>query len=120
MSIATRFFSGVPSGTELINIIGGIQNAHTGYVDQIVITQVSGTATTMQIQVRYDSGIQDRQNLVYLYDAAPSANFVDSNINAPFDLTNPESSPDLVFLILTDSPGVFNVRIDLNILPRQS
>lgn len=118
MAKITRFFPAIevtPAGLEITNIINSQTYLHTGTIEQIVIKEIAGDATSMDVQIRYEQGVDDRDKLAYLFVNATLPLFVDSNVPAPFSLVNPRTEGDLHLYIETDSNCVLDIRIDMDI-----
>jgi hypothetical protein len=129
MAKITRFYDEVfvPStGREFKNIINsyGIsaniinQNRwiYNGTIDQIIISMSSGGATVMDIQIRYQTAVGDRHKLIYLFVDAPLPLHVDSNMDAPFDLTSYRNKEgDIHLYIEPDVDCTLNIRLDIDI-----
>jgi hypothetical protein len=120
MAKMVRFFEEVEvtsAGIEFTNIIGGIKFLHTGDVQQITIRKISGSDTTMDIQIRYISGNGDLDKLVYLYDDAiiNSDGFIDSNFNAPFSCATRGTDGDMHLFLQSAADCVVSIRIDFDI-----
>ena len=120
MAKITRFFDDVnvtSSGLEIQNIIGSIKNLHSGTIDQIIITQKSGTATQVDVSIRYQSGYGGREKLIYLYTEGALPLFVDSHINAQFSLYKAKNDidGDIHLYLEPDSSCVLNIRIDIDV-----
>jgi hypothetical protein len=118
MAKITRFFEDVvvtTSGLEITNVINGIKNIHTGTIDQIVIEATSGSPTSAEIQLRYEEGVGDRTKLAYLFLGGALPLFVDSHIDGPFALKDPDLHGDLHFYMIPDADCVVDIRIDMNI-----
>lgn len=120
--IIKRLITGVSitsAGAEIANIIGPTAFPMNGFVQQIIFQQVSGTATTLPlIQIRYESGNNHSTHLVYsaVSSSLSSSVFSDSEINAPFDLGAPDPYSDLILYAQSDATGVFDIRIDIEVL----
>ena len=104
MAKITRFFENVQlttGGLELPYVINRRQsgvdntNIHTGTIDQIVISQITGIATEINVELRYILGNGDRTKLAYLFSDGALPLFVDSHIDGPFSLVNPGVDGDL-------------------------
>jgi len=118
MAIATRFFSvtATSAGLEIPDIIEGIPDLSSGYVDQIIIRASSGGGSSIDVEIRYTPGDSSRENLVYLYESGTLPSFIDSSIKAPFDLKNKTDTPeDLTLYIEPESSGDFEIRIDFDL-----
>jgi hypothetical protein len=118
MAVITRFFSDVTapaSGLEIPDILGGVPNVDSGYVQQIIISATSGGGSTIRVEVRYEKGDSSRENLIYLYEDGPMPEFVDSCINGPFSLNSPNPVEDLSLYIEPEVSGTFEIRIDIDL-----
>lgn len=118
MAKIARFFNNVSvttSGYEITNILGAIKNIDSGTIDQIVISEIAGSATELEIQIRYESGYSGREKLVYLYTDAALPLFVDSHIDGQFSLYNVNLEGDIHLYLVPDSNCVLNIRIDIDI-----
>lgn len=124
-SVISKFFTidATASGYEQTNILGGPAKRPSGYLRQVVIRQSSGAATTIDVEIRYESGDGNTENLVYKNTAA-GLPLIDSEINAPFSLLTPGVSgginyatiDDLQLYLEPDNAGTFEVRLDFEIL----
>lgn len=122
MAKMVRFFDNISvtdTGIEINNIIGAIKFLHTGEVQQVTVRRVSGAATIMDIQVRYVSGNDNLDKLVYLYQSADisGGSFIDSQIEAPFSCSTKNVDGDL-HLFLKSGAGtscVVSLRVDFDI-----
>ena len=112
------------AGIEEANILGSGAKRLSGYLRQIVVRQSSGTATVVDLEIRYESGNSDLENLVYTQTAG-ALDFTDSGIDAPFSLLEPGISGGgnysstlldrLQLFIQPDAAGTFEVKIDFEI-----
>ncbi len=122
MAKMVRFFDNVyvdDGGIEINNIIGAIKYIHTGEIQQVTIEKKSGTATELVVQIRYLSGIDDLNKLVYLYEGAsidPSG-FIDSDIKAPFSCVTKNTEGDLSLFVQAGAGTdcYIDMRIDFDI-----
>lgn len=107
------------SGLEIGDILNASANVNTsGFVQQIVFEQTSGSATTLSsIQIRYETGSSAATNLVYSATSSALTDdvFSDSYIAAPFSLGNPEPADSIILFAQSDATGVFDIRVDLEI-----
>lgn len=105
------------SGVEIPRIIGGIRHLVGGEIQQIVVNQTAGSATTLNIQLRYISGDDSRDKLAYLYEAADisSGSFIDSDINGPFSLHSKKVDGDLYLYLESDANCTLSIRLDVDI-----
>ena len=124
MAKITRFYENVQlttSGLEIPNVINKRQsgvdntNIHMGTIDQIIVSMDSGSATAVDIELRYIQGNSSRTKLAYLYSEGALPLFVDSSIDGPFSLVNPDVDGDLHLYLEPDADCIVDVRIDLNI-----
>ena len=119
-----RFFRGVTitsAGLEISGIVDtdASPSNTSGFVQQIVFEKISGsTATLSSIQIRYGTGNSNATNLVYeaTSSSLTSNVFTDSYIAAPFSLGAPEAYEDIILFAQGDATGVFDIRIDLEIV----
>jgi len=119
MAKITRFFKDVsltPAGLEIPNVINSIKNIHTGTIDQIVVLQTIGAATSVDVELRYEQGNSARDKVVYLFTAGALPTFVDSHINGPFSLVDRRLQGDLHLYLKPDAPCTVNIRIDMEII----
>lgn len=118
MAKIARFFDNVSLtalGLEIPNVINSVKNIHSGTIDQVVISSVSGTATTIDVELRYEPGNNSRSKLAYLYTAGALPNFADSKIDGPFSLFETNLQGDLHLYLKPDAICVVNIRIDFDI-----
>ena len=118
MSNITRFFNDISvttAGLEIQDIIKGSARIYNGSLEQIIIEMTSGSATTLEVQLRYEEGNDDRVKLIYLYEDGTLPTFVDSQIGAPFSFIRQSSGKDLYLYLLPDANCVVNIRIDLSL-----
>ena len=120
MAKIVRFFEDISvtsSGIEIPRILGGIRHLAGGEIQQIVVNQSAGSATSLDIQIRYKTGNDDRDKLAYLYEAADISTgiFVDSDINAPFSLQSKKVDGDLYLYLESDSNCTLSIRLDVDI-----
>ena len=113
------------SGYEKLKIFGPSPKKLCGYLKQIIIRQSSGTATTLDLEVRYEPGVSDAENLVYGAVAIDvTSSYIESGIDATFSLLQSgiSGSPaytytdDLQLYIEPDATGTFEIRVDFEIL----
>lgn len=118
-AIITRFFTveATPDGVEIPHILGrGEPRINTGYIEQIIARPVTGGGSTVDIEIRYQSGVDDEEMLVYqcLDDPYP---IIDSRIRAPFSLLNrQETGEDLILFVRPQASGIINIRVDIEML----
>ena len=118
MAVATRLFSNIaaaPAGVEITNILGGVRNISSGYIQQIIIRASSGGGSTVRVEVRYTKGDNSIENLIYLFIDGSLPSFIDSNIEAPFGLRAPNLAGDISIFIAPEFAGIFEIRIDMDI-----
>jgi hypothetical protein len=119
MAKISRFFEDInvtTSGIEILDVIGGNKFVHSGTIDQIVIESSSGSASIIEVQLRYIAGISSRHRLAYLFIDGGMPLFVDSNINGSFSLYDVVGiDGDLHLYLETDSDSIVNIRIDMDI-----
>jgi hypothetical protein len=115
----TRFFNDISittSGIEILDILSGIKNIHNGIIEQIIIQRKSGSATLMNVEIRYEAGYSGREKLIYLFEDAELPTFVDSDIHAPFSLSSrKENDGDIHLYILPDANCTVSIRLDINL-----
>lgn len=126
MAKITRFYDQVSvpaTGREFKNIInsyGGSQDQnrwiYSGTIEQIIISMTSGSATDMDIQIRYESQVSSRHKLIYLYLDALLPEHIDSDIKSPFELTSYRNKDgDIHLYIEPNAECVLDIRIDIDI-----
>lgn len=118
MAKITRFYDNLiltTAGLEVPNIIGAIKNIHTGIIDQIIISESSGSATEVEVQIRYEIGNDARERLAYLYEDGTLPLFVDSHIDGPFSLFNRDLQGDIHLFLRPNADCTVNLRIDIEI-----
>ena len=120
--LVKKFFNDtyvLSSGSEVGYILTRDYNKINGYIKQISFSMNSGVATQLSnIEIRYFSGDSNFTNLVYKYTngTISSSRFVDSNINAPFNLNSVDSEDGLILYVQSDANATFDIRVDLEIL----
>lgn len=102
------------AGNEIPDILGSNYRRISGFIEQIVIEQISGAATTVDVQIRYESGNSGLTDLVYQFTGG-TLDFIDSQIDAPFSLRPPDEADNLFLFIEPDSTATFDIRIDFRI-----
>lgn len=89
---------------------------HSGYLQQIIIRKVNGGASSVDIEIRYESGNSTRENLVYTAtnQSLPVAN---AALNLPFSLGGHGDtfSDDLILYLKPNADATFNIRVDLDL-----
>ncbi len=118
MAVTSRFFSEVvipPTGLEIPNLLGGVPDVDSGYLQQVIIRATSGGGATVKVELRYEQGDSSRENLVYLFEDGALPFFIDSCIMAPFDLKGPNTATDMHLYIEPEFAGTFEVRLDFDI-----
>ena len=111
--IYSRHFSiaATTSGTQTANIVGGQTR---GTLDTLVIRKTSGSATTINIQVRLKTGNANAEYLIY--DAEDMTLPVrETGIGALFDTLSSDSDDDLTLYLDPSHNGDFAVRLDFRI-----
>lgn len=115
--IYSRHFSitGVTtSGKETANLVGG---STRGVLDTMVIRKVSGSASTVDIQVRLKTGNSDSEYLIY-EATGETLPVRETAIGALFDTLSTDSDSDLYLYLDPDdsgTPNAFAVRLDFRI-----
>jgi hypothetical protein len=120
MAKIVRFFEDIAvtsSGIEIPRILGGIRHLVGGEIQQVVVNQTAGSATSLDIQIRYKTGNDDLDKLAYLYEAADisSGSFIDSGIDAPFSLQSKKVDGDLYLYLESDANCTLSIRLDVDI-----
>ena len=117
--IYSRHFSitGVTtSGKETANLVGG---STRGVLDTMVIRKVSGSASTVDIQVRLKTGNSNAEYLIYEATGESLSSPVrETAIGALFDTLSTDSDSDLYLYLDPDASGTpndFAVRLDFRI-----
>lgn len=116
MAIIKRTFTEVDIdnlGTEINHVVGNYSGV-SGTIEQVVIYKISGSATTINVQIRYESDDSTLTNLVYKYDDG-ELDFIDSSIDAPFSLRSPNRQTDLYLYLEPDADCQVNIRIDIRL-----
>jgi hypothetical protein len=115
MAVITRFFNDieVPSSGALITNI--IEQQHSGFIDQIIIRDSSGLASTINVEIRYSEDQSTRESLVYLYEAGTMPLFVDSDIHGPFSLRDPDLEGKLSLFLEPNVDAILEIRIDFKL-----
>lgn len=116
MAIITRFIEvdSVTLGVETSSVIGQTANKLSGYIKQIMARVDSGNPTSINVQLRYISGISEVENLVYDYTDGILP-FIDCLIDAPFSLRSPTIASDLILYVSTDTACTLQFRIDIDV-----
>lgn len=116
MAVITKFFHEIEvpsSGAVITNII---EQQHSGFIDQIIIRDISGGgATSINVEVRYNEDQSTEETLVYLFDGGNLPVFTDSTIHANFSLRDPDLEGKLSLFLEPDSDAVLEIRIDFEI-----
>ena len=99
------------SGTETANIVGV---STRGQLDGVIIRKTSGSATTIDIEVRLKAGNANEEYLVYKASSM-SLPVQETSIAALFDTFNPSVDNDLVLYLDPSHNGDFAVRLDFKI-----
>ncbi len=115
--ILTKFYNDITtdsSGVIMAGLIGGSASRNSGYIKQIVATVASGSATLINVQVRYFQNDSSSENLVYKFNSGIFP-FVDSEINAPFSLNASGAGTDLYLYVDVNSLSTLNLRVDFEL-----
>jgi hypothetical protein len=115
MKIITKHYAAQAAttvGGEVDDDIFGVSLC--GKLQQVIVTLDSGAATTIDIELRYETGNSDMDMLVYQNTGA-SLPVTDSDINAPFTLLDPNLASSLILYLKTNSNSTFNVRLDFEV-----
>jgi hypothetical protein len=118
-AIITRFFTveATPEGVEIPILGRDVPMINTGYIEQIIARPVVGGGSTIDIEIRYQQGVDDEETLVYqcLDEPYPA---IDSRIRGPFSLLNRqgETGVDIYLFVRPAASGIINVRVDIEML----
>lgn len=114
----SRFFEEVEvttAGLELNNIINTSRGLLSGSLKQVVVSLFAGAATEVDIRLRYESGVDDNDKLIYSFTAASLPEFVDSGISGCFDVTRPQVDGDIFLYLEPDADCTLNIRLDFEL-----